>query len=94
MFEYYKAKPTKEEPPRGLINLEDCRAVNSGLNHNKHKFVFSIELKDRTYFLVADSEDEMTTWVTTLCSHCGFSNPVTGEGCIMPDVRTSCFVLL
>lgn len=81
MFEYYKAKPTKEESPKGQINLEDCKAVNSGLNHNKHKFVFSIELKDRTYFLVAGSTDEMTAWVTTLCSYCGFSNPGTGENC-------------
>lgn len=79
MFEYYKEKPSKGESPKGQINLEDCRAVNSGLNHNKHKFVFSIELKDRTYYLVAGSQGEMTSWVTTLCSYCGFCTPARGE---------------
>ena len=96
MFEYYKDKPSKGETPKGQLNLEDCRAVNSGLNHNKHKFVFSVELKDRTYYLVAGSEEEMTSWVSTLCLHCGFSTPKGEELtalCAYYALCCGCFVL-
>jgi len=96
MFEYYKEKPSKGESPKGQLNLEDCRAVNSGLNHNKHKFVFSVELRDRTYYLVAGSEEEMKSWVSTLCLHCGFSTP-RGEDltalCVYHALCCGCFVL-
>ena len=57
---------------KGIINLEDCTSVNSGLSHKKYQHVFNIETKERTYYLVASTKDEMMDWVETLCRVCEF----------------------
>ncbi len=56
-----------------MINLEDCKSVNSDLFHKKYKYVFDIETHDRVFYLVASSSVEMTEWVDTLCNVCGFT---------------------
>ena len=68
MLEYYKNESDIGEKPKGFINLEDCVAINAALIHKKHKHVFSVELKDRTYYLVASCRAEMQEWVDTLCA--------------------------
>ena len=73
MLEYHKSEKEAGEL-KGVINLEDCKAVNANLSHKKYKFVFDIETKDRTYFLVATSQEEMTDWVDTICKVCNFSS--------------------
>lgn len=71
IFEYYK---TEGGEKKGVINLEDCTSVNSGLQHKKYQYIFDIETTDRTYYLVAGSEEEMTDWVETLCKVCEFTS--------------------
>ena len=54
------------------INLNFCRCVESNLNHKHFKYVFSIVTKQRTYYLVAESKEDMETWVEKICNVCGF----------------------
>lgn len=70
ILEYYKSEGGDL---KGVINLEDCKSVNSDLFHKKYKYVFGIETHDRVYYLVASSSEEMTGWVDTLCDVCGFT---------------------
>ena len=71
MLEYYKGEDG--EILKGVINLEDCKAVHSDLAHKKYDFVFDIETKFRTYYLVAQTLQEMKAWVDQLCHVCGLS---------------------
>lgn len=56
-----------------MINLEDCKSVHSDLSHKKYKNVFDVETKDRIYYLVAQSQEEMKEWVDVLCRICGLT---------------------
>lgn len=83
VLEYYKSEAG--EVQKGVINLEDCKTVHSDLSHKKYKNVFDIETKERIYYLVAQSQEEMKEWVDVLCRVCGLivqgkSNQCTG-GC-------------
>lgn len=69
VLEYYKNEDG--EVLKGVINLEDCRMVHSDLSHKKYKFVFDIETRERTYYLVAQTQEEMKGWVDVLCQICG-----------------------
>jgi hypothetical protein len=85
MLEYYKVESDVGQKPKGFINLEDCVAINAGLVHKKYKHVFSIELKDRTYYLVASCRAEMQDWVDLLCASVfggkdGSESPSTSAG--------------
>lgn len=79
ILEYYKSETGDL---KGVINLEDCIIVHSALFHKKHKHVFDITTRDRTYYLVAPSADEMHSWVAVLCQVCEFTSTsvVTSEG--------------
>lgn len=68
VLEYYKSA---DGELKGVINLEDCKMVHSDLSHKKYKHVFDVETKDRTYYLVAHTQDEMKEWVEVLCRVCG-----------------------
>ena len=70
VMEYYKGE---DGDLKGVVNLEDCKAVHSDLDHKKYKYVFDIETKDRTYYLVASSSEDMKSWVDTICNVCGFN---------------------
>ncbi|ESN92953.1 hypothetical protein HELRODRAFT_189632 [Helobdella robusta] len=69
MLEYYSSK--KLNTKVGIINLEDCDEVLSNLDSDTYKNVFSLHTKhkgkERTYYLVADTEEEMNNWVDQLC---------------------------
>ena len=69
VLEYYKS--ADGEILKGVINLEDCKTVHSDLSHKKYKHVFDVETKDRTYYLVAHTQEEMKEWVEVLCRICG-----------------------
>ena len=77
VLEYYKSPDG--DVLKGVINLEDCKTVHSDLSHKKYKYVFDIETKDRVYYLVAQSQEEMKAWVDQLCRICGLS--VMGKSC-------------
>lgn len=70
VLEYYKSV---DGDLKGVVNLEDCKAVHSDLSHKKYKNVFDIETKDRTFYFVASSQEEMKAWVNIICSVCSFS---------------------
>ena len=71
VLEYYKS--AKHSELKGVINLEDCESLNVGLFHKKYKHVFDLRTKDRIYYLVASSSDEMQSWVEIICNICNFS---------------------
>ena len=72
VLEYYKKEGGEL---KGVINLEDCVSIHSALYHKKYKFVFDIKTKDRIYYLVAATAEEMMSWVEAVCELCSFSSP-------------------
>ncbi|KAF5272571.1 hypothetical protein FQR65_LT04910 [Abscondita terminalis] len=60
---------------KGTINLDACEQVDTGLQFedSKHKFdfMFDIKTKTRTYYLAAETEEEMKAWVNCICNICG-----------------------
>ena len=69
---YYKNDKDTTRPVKDPIKLSHCKCIESNLNHEKFKFVFSVVTDQRTYYLVADSQMEMETWVDKLTKVCGF----------------------
>ncbi|OCT93294.1 GRB2-associated-binding protein 2 [Xenopus laevis] len=75
VLEYYKNDHTKK--PIRVINLSCCEQVDAGLTFNKKElqdsYIFDIKTSDRTFYLVAETEEEMNKWVRSLCQICGFN---------------------
>ncbi|XP_033116208.1 GRB2-associated-binding protein 1-like isoform X1 [Anneissia japonica] len=72
-LEYYKDE--KSKAPIKVINLDECDQVDEGLTFSAKPafgFIFDLKTKDRKYFLVAESEEEMSRWVQQICNVCGF----------------------
>lgn len=40
----------------------------------RHKYTFQVRTPRRTYFLAADSESEMSRWVSSLCQVCSLKS--------------------
>lgn len=63
------------------------RQVDAGLSFTKKElessFVFDLRTEERIWYLVAESEEDMNRWVTSICLLCGF-NP-TDDG--MLDIQ-------
>lgn len=61
--------------------------MDAGLSFTKKElessFVFDLRTEERTWYLVAESEEDMNRWVSSICLLCGF-NPTedgaSGEG--------------
>lgn len=57
--------------------------VDAGLSFTKKEletsFVFDLKTEERTWYLVAESEDDMNRWVTSICLLCGFNPTDDGE---------------
>ncbi|XP_074839401.1 GRB2-associated-binding protein 2 isoform X1 [Carettochelys insculpta] len=75
VLEYYKNDHSKK--PLRVINLNFCEQVDAGLTFNKKElqdsYVFDIKTSDRTFYLVAETEEEMNKWVRSICQICGFN---------------------
>ncbi|XP_023611694.1 LOW QUALITY PROTEIN: GRB2-associated-binding protein 2 [Myotis lucifugus] len=75
VLEYYKNDHSKK--PLRIINLNFCEQVDAGLTFNKKElqdsFVFDIKTSERTFYLVAETEEDMNKWVQSICQICGFS---------------------
>lgn len=58
--------------------MDHCEQVDLGLKLDERKlkfdYVFDIKTPTRTYYLAADSEDEMKSWVTCICKVCGLKS--------------------
>ncbi|ELV13890.1 GRB2-associated-binding protein 2 [Tupaia chinensis] len=75
VLEYYKNDHSKK--PLRIINLNFCEQVDAGLTFNKKElqdsFVFDIKTSERTFYLVAETEEDMNRWVQSICQICGFN---------------------
>uniref|UniRef100_A0A3Q3R3U5 PH domain-containing protein n=1 Tax=Monopterus albus TaxID=43700 RepID=A0A3Q3R3U5_MONAL len=80
ILQYYKNQQSRR--PIGTINLNLCEQVDAGLSFTKKEletsFVFDLRTEERTWYLVAESEEDMNRWVTAICLLCGF-NPTDDE---------------
>uniref|UniRef100_A0A6P7FL54 Protein daughter of sevenless-like n=1 Tax=Diabrotica virgifera virgifera TaxID=50390 RepID=A0A6P7FL54_DIAVI len=63
---------------KGVINLDQCEQVDLGLKLDERKLkfdhVFDIKTPTRTYYLAADTDNEMRSWVTCICKVCGLKS--------------------
>lgn len=63
---------------KGVIDLDHCEQVDLGLKLEKRKLkfdhVFDIKTPNRTYYLAADTEKEMRSWVKCICKVCGLKS--------------------
>ncbi|KAK3561199.1 hypothetical protein QTP86_028340 [Hemibagrus guttatus] len=75
VLEYYKNDHAKK--PIRIIDLHCCEQVDAGLTFKRKEFqdsfVFDIKTAERTFYLVAETEDEMNRWVRSICQLCGFN---------------------
>ncbi|XP_057684814.1 GRB2-associated-binding protein 2-like isoform X1 [Corythoichthys intestinalis] len=75
VLEYYKNDHSKK--PIRVIDLHCCEQVDAGLTFKRKEFqdsfVFDIKTSDRTFYLVAETEEEMNKWVRAICQLCGFN---------------------
>lgn len=80
VLEYSKYQTSKK--PIKSINLNDCKQIDINVSvpvradkkDSSEHFVFSIVTNVRTFYLVADSIREMSSWVHCLCDLCGFNH--------------------
>ena len=82
VLEYYKNDHSKK--PLRSINLNFCEQVDAGLTFNKKElqdsFVFDIKTSERTFYLVAETEEDMNKWVQSICQICGFNQAEESTG--------------
>ncbi|KAK7909995.1 hypothetical protein WMY93_014679 [Mugilogobius chulae] len=75
VLQYYK-NPQSRRPIRS-INLNLCEQVDAGLSFTKKElessFVFDLRTEERVWYLVAESEQDMNRWVSSICLLCGFN---------------------
>uniref|UniRef100_A0A2K5JAL4 PH domain-containing protein n=1 Tax=Colobus angolensis palliatus TaxID=336983 RepID=A0A2K5JAL4_COLAP len=76
VLEYYKNDGSKN--PLRTINLNLCEQLDVGvtLNFNKKEiqkgYMFDIKTSERTFYLVAETREDMNKWVQSICQICGF----------------------
>ncbi|KAK6291635.1 hypothetical protein J4Q44_G00374190 [Coregonus suidteri] len=75
VLEYYKHDHARK--PIRIINMSLCEQVDAGLTFNKKdldsSYVFDVRTVERVFYLVADSEEDMNTWIRCICDLCGFN---------------------
>jgi len=90
ILHYYTHKHSKKQ--KGSIDLDQCYQVDTGLTYKSGKTslsnLFNIKTEKRTYYLSADSIEEMNAWVQSLCQACGLRAYQTDENDKDIDVLT------
>ncbi|TDG99468.1 hypothetical protein EPR50_G00195010 [Perca flavescens] len=75
VLQYFKNQQARR--PIRTINLNLCEQVDAGLTFTKKElessFVFDLRTEERTWYLVAESEEDMNRWVSSICLLCGFN---------------------
>ncbi|XP_026178138.1 GRB2-associated-binding protein 1-like [Mastacembelus armatus] len=75
VLQYYKNQHSRR--PIGTINMNRCEQVDAGLSFTKkeleNSYVFDLRTEERTWYLVAESEEDMNRWVSSICLLCGFN---------------------
>ncbi|CAH0559967.1 unnamed protein product [Brassicogethes aeneus] len=73
---YYADRHCRKQ--KGIINLDTCEQVDLGLKFQERKLkfdhVFDIKTPGRTYYLAAETEEEMQKWVDNICKVCGLKS--------------------
>ena len=69
---YYYKNEKEKKPIKDPIKMENCKCIEANLSHERFKFVFSVVLPQRIYYLVAGTQLEMEDWVDKLVKVCGF----------------------
>lgn len=94
VLEYYKNDHSKK--PLRIINLNFCEQVDAGLTFNKKElqdsFVFDIKTSERTFYLVAETEEDMNKWVQSICQICGFNQAEESTGTRRFSAGTRCLL--
>ncbi|XP_078132673.1 GRB2-associated-binding protein 1-like [Sander vitreus] len=90
ILQYFKNQQSRR--PIRTINMNLCEQVDAGLTFTKKElessFVFDLRTEERTWYLVAESEEDMNRWVSSICLLCGFNPtddaklPVSGSSSI------------
>uniref|UniRef100_A0A2K5RSL1 GRB2 associated binding protein family member 4 n=1 Tax=Cebus imitator TaxID=2715852 RepID=A0A2K5RSL1_CEBIM len=76
VLEYYKNDGSKK--PLRTINLNLCEQLDVGvtLNFNRKElqkgYMFDIKTRERTFYLVAETREDMNKWAWSICQICGF----------------------
>ncbi|XP_047235629.1 GRB2-associated-binding protein 3 isoform X2 [Girardinichthys multiradiatus] len=77
VLEYYQSKNSKK--PIRTIDLKECEVemLNNQLRikrdfHGKHLFV--VKTSSRIFYLVANTEEEMNSWISSISQICRFGN--------------------
>ncbi|MGH0157786.1 UNVERIFIED_CONTAM: hypothetical protein FKN15_034400 [Acipenser sinensis] len=90
VLEYYKNDHSKK--PIRVIDLHCCEQVDAGLTFKRKEFqdsfVFDIKTSHRTFYLVAETEDDMNKWVRSICQICGFNQSEENNGISACPVQT------
>jgi growth factor receptor bound protein 2-associated protein 2 len=87
VLEYYKNDHSKK--PLRSIDLSLCERVDEGATLPKKRlpdgFVFHIQTTERTFYLVAETKEDMNKWVQIICQICGFTEDVESTGRQTPE---------
>ncbi|KAJ8679674.1 hypothetical protein QAD02_015461 [Eretmocerus hayati] len=80
-LEYYTDEKCRKL--KGKIDLDQCEQVDAGLRFEnrkqKYQYMFNVKTPKRTYYLVADNEDDMNKWVDAVCQVCGLKAQDDGD---------------
>merc|ERR1719232_199391 len=76
ILQYYVDNTAKKL--KGSVDLDQCEQVDSGLTFEcgklRFQYMFDIRTPRRVYYLAADTEEEMSSWVDLVCRVCGLHN--------------------
>ncbi|XP_075234904.1 daughter of sevenless [Lycorma delicatula] len=68
---------------KGQIDLDQCEQVDAGLRFEnrkqKYQYMFDVKTPKRTYYLAAETEEDMNKWVDCVCHVCGLKAYLTEE---------------
>lgn len=72
VLEYYTDRKCRKL--KGTIDLDQCEQVDAGLRLDRQKekyaHMFDVKTPTRTYYLAADTEEDMRGWVNCICHVC------------------------
>uniref|UniRef100_A0A182PIF2 PH domain-containing protein n=1 Tax=Anopheles epiroticus TaxID=199890 RepID=A0A182PIF2_9DIPT len=78
-LEYYTDRKCRKL--KGIIDLDQCEQVDAGLRLDRQKekyaHMFDVKTPTRTYYLAADTEEDMRGWVNCICQVCSLQETQT-----------------
>lgn len=54
--------------------MDQCEQVDAGLRKTKLPYMFDVKTPKRTYYLAADTDEELKGWVNCICQVCGLQD--------------------